>query len=248
MNDAGGTEEEPLRPGRTYIFELSFTNPLYEPISVRTQVARPIAQGGVEGAPAPFAVSSPTMSFPISAYAEEWEYEDDDDGGRDEEEDEVEGGDSLASPFKKKRGSKYGAGIVERKMNRTTVALEVAIGRETVGPIRVSSGFHSLLFLLVSDIHFALDRPACSSPLSTSRRIRLPLLLQPRAPSKEEETRTIRNHLAFGRCYRWGRSRRGRNQDVPWQSVAVVLEVACKIELRDELEQRREGSGQDGSA
>lgn len=138
MNDAGGTDEEPLRPGRTYTFELSFTNPLYEPISVRTQVARPIVKGGVEGAPAPFAVSSPTMSFPISAYAEEWEYEDDDDGGRDEE-DEVEGGDGSASPFKKKRGSKYGAGIVERKMNRTTVALEVAVGRDTVGPIRVSS-------------------------------------------------------------------------------------------------------------
>lgn len=140
MNDAGGAEEEPLRPGRTYTFELSFTNPLYEPISVRTQVARPIAQGGVEGAPAPFAVSSPTMSFPISAYAEEWEYEDDDDGERDGEDDEVEGGDGTASPFKK-RGSKYGAGIVERKMNRTTVALEVAVGRDTVGPIRVSSAF-----------------------------------------------------------------------------------------------------------
>lgn len=137
-----GAEEEPLRPGRTYTFELTFINPLYEPIQVRLAVARPASKGG-EGTPPPYAVNLPTSNFPISAYAEEWEYEDDDDGkdgGDDEDEADGEGASAGASPFKKRR-SKNAPGIVERKMNRTTVAMEVAVGRDTVGPIRVSSPF-----------------------------------------------------------------------------------------------------------
>ena len=47
VNDAGGADEEPLRPGRTYTFELSFTNPLYEPIHVRLAVARPGGKAAV---------------------------------------------------------------------------------------------------------------------------------------------------------------------------------------------------------
>ncbi|KAL8279040.1 hypothetical protein RQP46_008498 [Phenoliferia psychrophenolica] len=43
VNDSSssGIDEEPLRPGRTYTFELGFTNPLYESIHVRLAVARP---------------------------------------------------------------------------------------------------------------------------------------------------------------------------------------------------------------
>lgn len=137
----GGVDEEPLRPGRTYTFEVSFTNPLYEPIQVRLAVARPTVKGAVEGQPPPFAVNLPSSHFPISAYAEEWEYEDDVEDREDTEEEEPDGAGSregsTASPFKKRR-SKHAAGIVERKMNRTTVAMEVAVGRDTVGPIRVS--------------------------------------------------------------------------------------------------------------
>jgi dynactin-4 len=144
-------EEEPLRPGRTYTFELSFTNPLYDPIHVRLAVARPNAtskppailseeapeQQAPTPPPPPFAVNLPSPQFPISAYAEDWEYEDDEDAvlREDEERDEDGGaGGDGASPSKKKRRQ---PGIVERRMNRTTVAMDVAVQRDTVGPLRV---------------------------------------------------------------------------------------------------------------
>lgn len=154
------TEEEPLRPGRTYTFEISLTNPLYEPIQVRLGVARPrpIARndgssratvdggGGGEEGPPPFAVNLPASSFSISAYAEDWEYEDDedtilrDDGIVDEGDEAAGGGESAGggggSPKKKRRAGT--PGIVERRMNRTTVAMDVAIARDVVGPLRVS--------------------------------------------------------------------------------------------------------------
>ncbi|KAK4690727.1 dynactin 4, partial [Phenoliferia sp. Uapishka_3] len=77
VNDTGTTEEEPLRPGRTYTFELSFTNPLYESIQVRLAIARPGGKEASGGNPPPYAVNLPASHFPIAAYAEEWEYEDD---------------------------------------------------------------------------------------------------------------------------------------------------------------------------
>jgi dynactin-4 len=164
---AAVAEEEPLRPGRTYTFELSFTNPLYDPIHVRLAVARPnstsrpplpavaTVEGETEQAPTPppppFAVNLPSPQFPISAYAEDWEYEDDEEAVlRDEEGDEESGGGEGASPSKKKRRA---PGIVERRMNRTTVAMDVAVHRDTVGPLRVRfsfprlSSFPSALFL-----------------------------------------------------------------------------------------------------
>ncbi|GAA5915649.1 uncharacterized protein JCM6883_000705 [Sporobolomyces salmoneus] len=142
-NDPGSTgEEEPLRPGRTYTFEISLTNPLYEPIQVRLGVARPgankLVEEGQAPPPPPFAVNLPTSSFPISAYAEDWEYEDDEDAIlRDEigEEEELGGGGDGGSPKKKRRAA---PGIIERRMNRTTIAMEVAIGRDVVGPLRAN--------------------------------------------------------------------------------------------------------------
>ncbi|GAA5878959.1 hypothetical protein JCM16303_007244 [Sporobolomyces ruberrimus] len=142
-SSSAATDEEPLRPGRTYTFEISLTNPLYEPIQVRLGVARPgankVVDEGPTPAPPPFAVNLPTSSFPISAYAEDWEYEDDDDAIlRDELTEEEEGGDGSGiggSPKKKKRAA---PGIVERRMNRTTIAMDVAIGRDVVGPLRAN--------------------------------------------------------------------------------------------------------------
>lgn len=142
-------DDEPLRPGRTYTFELSFVNPLYEPIHVRLAVARPAAPKataappaeGVQGTAAapgpPFAVNLPSPTFPIAAYAEDWEYEDQDDQDDLAEEDEAGAGaegdaSGRASPTKRKR--RGGPGIVERRTNRTTVVMEVAIGRDASGP------------------------------------------------------------------------------------------------------------------
>ncbi|BGP39818.1 hypothetical protein JCM10450v2_003789 [Rhodotorula kratochvilovae] len=136
-----GADEEPLRPGRTAVYELSFANPLYEPIHVSLAVARPgacrsaaAAGAGEEGAPPappPFAVNIPSPTFPISAYAEDWEYEDHEEDL--DEGDEPEGGEGRSSPTKRKR--KGGPGIVERRMNRTTVLMEVAVSKEAVGPL-----------------------------------------------------------------------------------------------------------------
>ncbi|KDE05576.1 hypothetical protein MVLG_04071 [Microbotryum lychnidis-dioicae p1A1 Lamole] len=153
-------DEEPLRPGRTYTYELSFTNPLYESIQVRLAVARPTASTKAVGAartdtgadpgvstlataPPPYAVNLPSGYFPISAYAEEWEFEDDDQRMDSDDEDSEEsaggggGGEGGDAP-KSKRARNAAMGIVERKMNRTTVAMEVAVGRETVGPIKAN--------------------------------------------------------------------------------------------------------------
>lgn len=155
---AGAAEEEPLRPGRTYTFELSLTNPLYDPIHVRLAVARPSSnakpppfavaeedQAPPPPPPPPFAVNLPSTQFPISAYAEDWEYEDDEEAVlREDEADEEVGGDG-ASPSKKKRRA---PGIVERRMNRTTVAMDVAVHRDTVGPLRVRSSSFFLPYLI----------------------------------------------------------------------------------------------------
>lgn len=136
-DDGSGTgDEEPLRPGRTYTFELSFTNPLYEPIHVRLAVARPGANKPVEEGhhppPPPFAVNLPSPTFPIAAYAEDWEYDDQED---EEDVGEADDGDGRASPTKRK--GKGGPGIVERKMNRTTIAMDIAIAKDALGPLRV---------------------------------------------------------------------------------------------------------------
>lgn len=135
------SEDEPLRPGRTYVYELSFTNPLYDPIHVKLAVARPSAHPSpsvVENAlppQPPYAVNLPSASFPISAFAEMWEYDDEEEkDGMDEEED----------GRGKKRKGKGLPGVVERKANRTTVMMEVTVAKDTVGPIRVRPSSHFL--------------------------------------------------------------------------------------------------------
>ncbi|KAM0749372.1 dynactin p62 [Meredithblackwellia eburnea MCA 4105] len=147
----GGVEDEPLRPGRTYTFELGFTNPLYDPIHVKLAVARPSNVG--ESPTPPYAVNLPAPSFPISAYAEEWEYEDDEDGGGEGEDDE-EGG--LGSSPSKKRRSRFAPGIVERKMNRTTITMDVNIAKDTLGPVRAN--------MLVTYVYQSDDGGAPPSP------------------------------------------------------------------------------------
>jgi dynactin-4 len=123
--DPGGMpEDEPLRQGRSYLFEMAFTNPLYEPIEVSLEVAAPDTSSVTKAATAPWAINLQAPSFPISAFAEAWEYEDDE--GEDEGDDARTGAKKRLAP-----------GIVERKANRTTVALELHVGRETVGPVKV---------------------------------------------------------------------------------------------------------------
>jgi dynactin 4 len=131
---SGGKEEgeEPMRQARTYTFELTFVNPLYDPIHVKLAVAKPSSPKSANPdvpTPSPFSIFLPAPSFPISAYAESWEFEEEDMelglGG-----DEEEGG-------RKRKGPGGNSGIVEKKGNRTVVAMEVTPGREFVGAINV---------------------------------------------------------------------------------------------------------------
>jgi dynactin 4 len=129
--------------GKTYPFHLALTNPLYDPIQVRLSVQRVhVATSSDSTIPdkarrPPFAVSLPTSSFPVAAFAEAWEYEDDEDmfGGDDDEL-------GLGSPRKvgkdkDGRTKTKTVGVLERKANLTVVGGEVVIGKEARGNVKV---------------------------------------------------------------------------------------------------------------
>ena len=122
-----GSENDPLRPGRTYSFELAFVNPLYEAIQVRLDLPSQESQEG-EQVPPPFTISFPTNTFGINAFAEQWEYEDA------EDENDMDLDDGTGQRKSKRRQP---VGIVEKKANRTTVLLELAVGKDFVGPMKV---------------------------------------------------------------------------------------------------------------
>jgi len=128
-----------LQQGKTYAFQLALTNPLYEPIQVRMSVQRPPTKPGKR---APFAVSLPTSSFSISAFAEAWEYDDEEDAEIDDDdiEDMLAGRLTEASPSvrdpEKKGASNTTVGVLERKANVTKIGGEVVIGRESAGNVQ----------------------------------------------------------------------------------------------------------------
>ncbi|KAF8195469.1 dynactin p62 family-domain-containing protein [Pholiota molesta] len=76
-----------MHAGKTYPFHLALSNPLYDPIQVRLSVQRmhvstASTTGGSPQEKArrpPFAISLPTSTFSVAAFAEAWEYEDDED-------------------------------------------------------------------------------------------------------------------------------------------------------------------------
>lgn len=164
-------EEEALRQGRTYTFELSFVNPLYEPITVRLALPAPPTSSGDDTTP-PFTISLPASSFSIAAFAEVWEYDDEDEddavddgqgaGGGDAKRSRLSvGGSSLSS---KRRDA---PGVLERKANRTTVAVEVAIGKDFLGPLKVRLPSIVRRRAMTEPLR-RLHRPTCWSPTRTN--------------------------------------------------------------------------------
>ncbi|KAH8109297.1 dynactin p62 family-domain-containing protein [Phellopilus nigrolimitatus] len=146
-DDDGGVGKAPMMAGKTYPFQLSMTNPLYDPIQVRLAVQRqqlPAVSesadesGGTVDKPRrpPFGVTLPSSSFSVAAFAEAWEYEDD------EEMFGVDDEDALAtvgaSPTKDRavRGKAKTVGVLEKKANMTVVGGEVLIGREGRGDVK----------------------------------------------------------------------------------------------------------------
>ena len=128
--------------GKTYPFHLALTNPLYDPIQVRLSVQRVhVASVPSEGNVAdrarrpPFALSLPTSQFPVSAFAEAWEYEDDEDMLVDDDEFAETG--RKAGKDKDSKGKSKTVGVLERRANVTVVGGEVVIGKGARGDVKV---------------------------------------------------------------------------------------------------------------
>ena len=134
--------------GKTYPFHLSFTNPMYDPIQVRINVQRaPLPTSSATSpidAPTtatekrrpPFAVSLPTSTFPVAAFAEAWEYDDEDDDDMFEDE-FAELDDHIRKTTGRISGKSRTVGILEKKTNMTLVGGEVVIGKEARGDVKV---------------------------------------------------------------------------------------------------------------
>ncbi|KAJ7791228.1 dynactin subunit 4 [Mycena olivaceomarginata] len=138
-----------IHAGKTYPFHLALTNPLYDPIQVRLTVQRVHSSASTAAAASekarrpPFAVSLPSSSFAIAAYAEAWEYDLDDEDdldemfGLDDDDFGVAGRVPGREGAKDARGGKAKVvGVLEKKANMTVVGGEVVIGKEARGNVK----------------------------------------------------------------------------------------------------------------
>jgi dynactin-4 len=144
--------------GRTYPFVLSFTNPMYDPIQIRLNVLRsplpttattaPTDESGAAPQPEkrrpPFAITLPTFTFSVAAFAEAWEYddEDEDDTVDDEYGDLVDDRKhaSASSRTTPVRGGKAKTvGVLEKKANTTYIGGEIVIGKEARGDVKAQA-------------------------------------------------------------------------------------------------------------
>jgi dynactin-4 len=85
----------------------------------------------------PFAVSLPTTSFGVAAFAEAWEYEDDEDMFGVEDDELGLGSPRKSGKDKDGRGKTKTVGVLEKKANLTVVGGEVVIGKEARGNVKV---------------------------------------------------------------------------------------------------------------
>ncbi|KAF9046538.1 dynactin subunit 4 [Panaeolus papilionaceus] len=128
-----------MQAGRTYPFHLALSNPLYDPIQVRLSVQRmhistAAAKEGQSPEKArrpPFAISLPTSSFTVAAFAEAWEYEDDEDMFDENDEPMGRGGRETDG-----RGKSKTVGVLEKRANKTVIGGEVVIGKEARGNVK----------------------------------------------------------------------------------------------------------------
>lgn len=185
-----------MMAGRTYPFHLALTNPLYDPIQVRLSVQRMhVAASSDSTVPdkarrPPFAVSLPTTSFPVAAFAEAWEYDEDDEDMFGVEDDEL----GLGSPKKggkdkDGKGKTKTVGVLEKKANLTVVGGEVVIGKEARGNVKVRliyflhptyTNAEMLQFNMLVSYTYRSDDPAPSEDNDA-----------PRSPTKAPEVKTF---------------------------------------------------------
>lgn len=134
--------DEPMRSGRNYSFELAFVNPLYEAITVEVIALKTNQSLDSLGSPtgdegsmlsSDFNIGLPSCRFPIAAFAEQWEYEDAEPEDLDDLGDAGRRTSSGLSGGRRKQAS----GILEKKANRTTILLDLSVGKSYVGPVQV---------------------------------------------------------------------------------------------------------------
>lgn len=155
-----------MTAGKSYPFHLALTNPLYDPIQVRLSVQRMHVTAVTDStAPekarrTPFAVSLPTSSFPVAAFAEAWEYDDDDEMfGLEDDELGLEMG---RTRDKDGKGKVKTVGVLEKRANVTVVGGEVVIGKEARGHVKVrTEALVNPLLLLSSSVYSLI----CLSPI-----------------------------------------------------------------------------------
>lgn len=132
-----------MHAGKTYPFHLSLSNPLYDPIQVRLSVQRMhvpstvLKTAGDKARRPPFAVSLPTSSFSVAAFAEAWEYEDDEDMFGIDNEDDFLGRDGREGDGRV--GKSKTVGVLEKRANVTLIGGEIVIGKEATGNVKVMS-------------------------------------------------------------------------------------------------------------
>jgi dynactin-4 len=137
-----------MHAGKTYPFHLALSNPLYDPIQIRLSVQRVHVSStskdvGEKSRRPPFAVSLPTSSFSVAAFAEAWEYEDDEDmfGGDDEDDLLGRGGRDHDG----RGGKSKTVGVLEKRANVTLIGGEVVIGKEARGNVKANNSLTSRL-------------------------------------------------------------------------------------------------------
>lgn len=142
--------------GRTYPFVLSFTNPMYDPIQIRLNVLRsplpttatpaPTDESGTAPKPEkrrpPFAITLPTFTFSVAAFAEAWEYDDEDEDDMAEDEyadlaDDRRHASTSSSTVPARGGKAKTVGVLEKKANTTYIGGEVVVGKEAKGDVMV---------------------------------------------------------------------------------------------------------------
>ncbi len=174
---ANDEDKSPLdmHAGKTYPFHLSLSNPLYDPIQVRLSVQRMHVPSTVSKTTSdkarrpPFAVSLPTSSFSVAAFAEAWEYEDDEDMFGIDNEDDFLGRDGREGDGRVGRSKTVG--VLEKRANVTVIGGEIVIGKEATGDVKVCRSKAELSYFHFIDaqvsvqyvglLHISLRRP-CS--------------------------------------------------------------------------------------
>ncbi|KIY63493.1 dynactin p62 [Cylindrobasidium torrendii FP15055 ss-10] len=126
-----------MQAGLTYPFHIAIKNPMYDPIQIRLSPQRmhvpQVTSDKEKGRRPPFAISLPTTSFQVAAFADEWGYDDEED----DELDYLDDDDIGHRPKKEREKPKAKTvGVLEKKGNVTVIGGEVVLGKEARGNVK----------------------------------------------------------------------------------------------------------------